>query len=134
MSGFVLPQSETLHPCAAERDSDVAHIMDVIVRDAVFTALPYFNRRRSPEICCRVVDVIALDDVLPVDIRGARLIAAQADAAAASAGDLIVNDAVLHRGVVQLDPISRQPDEPAILDRAIRRPIEENRRIRGAEM
>src|SRR5437667_6151757 len=112
MSGFVLPQSEIFHPCAAERDSDVAHIMDVIVRDAVFTALPYFNRRRSPEISCRVVDVIALDDVLLVDIHGARLIAAQADAAAAGTSDLIVNDSVLHRGVVQLNPISRQPNKP----------------------
>src|SRR5438067_13061541 len=108
--------------------------MDVIVRDAILTALPYLDRRRSPEICCRVVDVIALDDVLLVDIGGARLIAAQADAAAAGAGDLIVNDSVLHRGVVQLDPTSRQPNKPALLDRAVRHALKINCRIGGAEM
>src|SRR4051794_37646804 len=104
MTRFALPQCETFVPHASHADAVVANMMDVIVRDAVFTALPYFDRGRSPEIGGGMVDVITLDDVFFVEVSGARFKAAQADAATAGSGDFVVDDAVVHRGMVQLNP------------------------------
>jgi len=80
------------------------------------------------------VDVIALDDVLFVDVGCSRFIAAQAYAAAAGSRDLIVGDAVLHGRVAQLNPISRQPDKPAVFDRAIAHAFHVNGGVSGGEV
>ena len=134
MAGLVFPEAEAFDPCAAQGDADIANVVNVIMRDVVFAALRDQNGGRGPEIGSDVVNVILLDGVSFVEVGGAGFISAQANAAAARAGDFVVDDPVVERGVVKFDAVASEADEAAIFDGTIRDAVHVNGGVSRGEM
>src|SRR5207248_1937395 len=93
------------------------------------------DRARVPVENATVMDVIAGDDVAPVDVEGSRAVAGEQHAPAAASHELVASDPVPPGRVPQPHAVAARLDEPAVLHRAVLGPFEKDStvvRVEGA--
>ena len=106
------------------------HVVNVIVGDVVLAALPHHHPHRMPIDQAAMVDMVADNLVLPVDILHAGPVSDQHDAALAHRADLVALDPVLLRVDIQPDGGAAAVAELAIFDRAVLRAAQAHKSVR----
>src|SRR5262249_1375373 len=93
--------SEVIDRAVREQDAAVGHVVDVFKGSDVLSAISPGDRAGMPVEDATVVDVIAGDDVAPVDVAGAGTITCEQHPPAAAAHEFVPRDAIAPCGVFQ---------------------------------
>ena len=104
--------------------------MDQIIRDAILAALPDHDARRVRIDSTDVVNVVVVDDVLPIDVLGARPVAAQQNACPAKVLDQVAENCVLLSVQIDAYRTATAVSETAVLNRAVFGTAQSNQRVR----